>query len=243
MIKIQEMNPSLTNKHVCVIGGTAGMGRAIASAASQAGAKVTIGGRSPEKTQKAADEIFVDGRAVDTTVEESILNFFAAVGEIDHLVVSASSVRSGPIKELPVSDAELTFRSKFFGPYLCAKHARITADGSITFFSGILSRRPALNTSVLSAVNAAVEALGRSLAFELAPIRVNTISPGLTRDTAAFDSMSPEAREQMFQAVGTRLPVGRVGIPGDLAQAALFLMTTPFVTGITLDVDGGGLLA
>jgi NAD(P)-dependent dehydrogenase (short-subunit alcohol dehydrogenase family) len=84
--------------------------------------------------------------------------------------------------------------------------------------------------------------MGRALARDLAPTRVNTISPGLTRDTAAFNAMPAEAREGMFAAVGAALPAGRVGLPTDIANAALFLMTTPFVTGITLDVDGGGLL-
>ncbi len=232
----------LGEKHVCVIGGTAGMGRAIAVAAIQAGARVSIGGRSQEKCEKAAREISATGRAIDISVEESVRTFFESMGEIDHLVISASGVRTGPLKELALADAEFTFRSKFFGPYLCAKHASIAAGGSITFFSGILSRRPGANDAVLAGVNAAVEAMGRALARDLAPLRVNTISPGLTRDTAAFDSMSPEAREGMFQAVAAKLPVGRVGLPVDIANAALFLMTTSFVTGITLDVDGGGLL-
>lgn len=218
------------------------MGRAIAAAALQAGARVTIGGRSQEKAEKSAAEISAQGLIIDTTNEESVRAFFEATGYIDHLVVSASSVRTGALKELPLTDAEFTFRSKFFGPYLCAKHVRISSNGSITFFSGILSRRPGSNDAVLAGVNAAVEAMGRALARDLAPIRVNTISPGLTRDTAAFDAMPPDARQGMFQVVGAKLPVGRVGLPSDIANAALFLMTTPFVTGITLDVDGGGLL-
>lgn len=236
------MNRNLETKHVCVVGGTAGMGRAIAEVAIAAGARVTIGGRHPDKTTKVAAEIGAQGVAIDITSEDSVRSFFDAAGELDHLVISASSVRTGSLKDLPLADAEFTFRSKFFGPYLCARHARIPRDGSITLFSGILSRRPGTNDAVLAGVNAAVEAMGRALARDLAPVRVNTISPGLTRDTAAFDAMPAEARNQMFEAVGARLPAGRVGLPGDIANAALFLMTTPFVTGITLDVDGGGLL-
>lgn len=236
------MNAKLENQNVCVVGGTAGMGLAIARAAVGAGARVVIGGRNPEKTTRIAKELGVTGRAVDTTDEASVQAFFEATGEIAHLVITASSVKTGPISELPLADAEATFRSKFFGPYLCAKHARIASGGSITFFSGILSRRPGANDAVLAGVNAAVEAMGRALARDLAPVRVNTISPGLTRGTEAFAGMPPEAREGMFAAVGARLPVGRVGTPEDIANAALFLMTTPFVTGITLDVDGGGLL-
>jgi len=220
------------------------MGRAIAEAAASQGATVLLTSRSAEKAATAAAEIAgkVAGRAIDTSSEDSVRAYFAEAGEIDHLVISASAVKTGPLAELPLADAMATFQSKFFGPYLCAKYAKVRPGGSITFFSGILSRRPGRNDAVLAGVNAAVEAMGRALARDLAPTRVNTISPGLTRDTAAFDAMPVEAREGMFAAVGAALPAGRVGLPSEIANAALFLMTTPFVTGITLDVDGGGLL-
>ncbi len=174
--------------------------------------------------------------------EDSVREFFAAVGSIDHLIVTASSVRTGTLKDLSLADGEFTFRSKFFGPYLCAKYARMKPTGSITFFSGILSRRPGHNDVVLAGVNAAVEAMGRALARDLAPIRVNTISPGMTRGTSAYLSMPEAAREGMYSSIATRLPLGRVGTPEDIANATLMLMTNGFITGVTLDVDGGGVL-
>jgi NAD(P)-dependent dehydrogenase (short-subunit alcohol dehydrogenase family) len=175
--------------------------------------------------------------------EDSAREFFEATGTLDHLVVSGSAVKTGTLAELSFADAEFTFRSKFFGPYLCAKHARIQPSGSITLFSGILSRRPGHNDSILAPVNAAVEALGRALARDLAPVRVNTLSPGMTRDTGAYLGMPEAAREGMYALIANNLPVGRVGTPSDIAEAALLLMTNPFITGVTLDVDGGGLLS
>ena len=232
----------MKNQVVAVIGGTSGMGLAVAKLASERGARVIVGSRSQEKVSAAASDIGCEGRVVDAMNEESVREFFAATGTLDHLVVSGSAVKSGTLAELPLADAEFTFRSKFFGPYLCAKHARIQPAGSITLFSGILSRRPGHNDSILAPVNAAVEALGRALARDLAPVRVNTLSPGMTRDTGAYLGMPESAREGMFASIAKNLPVGRVGTPADIAEAALLLMTNPFITGVTLDVDGGGLL-
>jgi len=96
---------------------------------------------------------------------------------------------------------------------------------------------------VPASVNAAVEALGRALAKELAPVRVNVISPGLTAGSGAYLNMPEAAREVMYTSVSRRLPVGRVGCPEDIADAALMLMTNGFITGVVLDVDGGGLIA
>ncbi len=236
------MNTMLADQTVVVIGGTSGMGLAIAALAVSNGAAVTIGSRSPEKVASTAKDLGVSGRPIDTTDEASVQEFFTAVGAVDHLIVTGSSVRTGTLKDAPLADGEFTFRSKFFGPYLCAKHANMSPTGSITLFSGILSRRPGLNDAVLAGVNAAVEAMGRALARDLAPVRVNTISPGMTRGTAAYLSMPEAAREGMYSSIASRLPIQRVGTGEDIAQATLMLMTNGFITGVTLDVDGGGIL-
>lgn len=218
------------------------MGLSIAKLALEAGAAVTIGSRSPDKVSATAQTLGCQGRVIDTTDETSVQEFFSAVGAIDHLAIPGSSVRTGSLREASLADGEFTFRSKFFGPYLCARHAQIKSTGSITFFSGILSRRPGLNDAVLAGVNAAVEAMGRALARDLAPVRVNTISPGMTRDTGAYLAMGEAAREGMYASIAQKLPVGRVGTGEDLAHATLMLMTNGFITGVTLDVDGGGVL-
>jgi len=236
------MNSELKNQSVIVVGGTSGMGLAIARLAISRGASVTVASRSPEKVAAVATELGAAGKPLDTTDEASVREFFAEAGPVDHLVVTGSSVRTGTLKDAPLADGEFTFRSKFFGPYLCAKYAQMKPTGSITLFSGILSRRPGQNDAVLAGVNAAVEAMGRALARDLAPVRVNTLSPGMTRGTGAYLSMPEAAREGMYSAISARLPVGRVGTAEDIAEATLMLMTNRFITGVTLDVDGGGVL-
>ncbi len=239
------MNQVLKEKTVVVIGGSSGMGLAVAARSARAGARVVIASRSQDKLKAAAAQVGGDvhWQVVDTTEEPSVADLFERLGAVDHLVIPGSSVKTGSLRELPLADGLYTMQSKFWGPYLCAKHARINPEGSITFFSGILSRRPGPNDAVLASVNAAVEALGRALAKDLAPVRVNVISPGMTAGTGAYLKMPEAAREGMFTAIAERLPAGRVGRPEDIAAAALMLMTSGFITGIVLDVDGGGLIA
>ena len=131
--------------------------------------------------------------------------------------------------------------SKFWGPYRAIKAAQMQPTGSITLFSGVLSRKPSPDMVAVAAINAAVEGLGRALAVELAPVRVNVISPGLVK-TAAYDGMSDEQREGIYQTAAAHLPVRRVGEPEDIADMALQIMTNPYLTGAVLDIDGGSLL-
>lgn len=236
---------NILGKRMVVIGGTAGIGHAVASLGAAYGATVTVASRSRKKVNDAVQSISgnVSGRVLDMTCESSVQAFFGAMREIDYLIVTASAVTRGGIATLPLSDALAMMQSKFWGPYLCAKYAQVVPDGSITLFSGVLSRRPGSSDAALSAVNSAVEGLGRALALELAPVRVNTVSPGLTSGTDAFAALTEEAKHTMFDAVARNLPVGRVGTPFDIASATLSLATNPFMTGIVLDVDGGYLLS
>jgi NAD(P)-dependent dehydrogenase (short-subunit alcohol dehydrogenase family) len=221
------------------------MGFAIATAAARAGATVLIAGRSESRLKEAASQIGsgVNWHTVDCTDETAVKNLFSAVGPIDHLAIPGSAVKTGALKKLPVADAKSSMDSKFFGPYLAVKEAEIKPQGSIILFSGILSRRPDKGSPILAAINSAVETLGKALAVELAPIRVNVISPGMTRDTGAYLGMPEQAREDMFAAVAQSLPVKRVGLPSDIASVAIALMANSLITGTVIDVDGGGLLS
>jgi NAD(P)-dependent dehydrogenase (short-subunit alcohol dehydrogenase family) len=233
----------LKSQKIIVVGGGSGMGFAIARAAAAAGADVVLGGRSLEKLQRASESLgpHASAAAIDMTDPASVAVFFKAQGKVDHLVITASSVKTGSIHDLAFTDALASMQSKFWGPYLCARHAQLNPKGSLTLFSGILSRKPAPGLAALAGINAAVEGLGRALALELAPVRVNVISPGLT-DTGVYDSMPTEKRKAFFEGTARSLPTGRIGQPQDIAAAALMLMTNGFVTGVTLDVDGGGSL-
>jgi NAD(P)-dependent dehydrogenase (short-subunit alcohol dehydrogenase family) len=233
----------IENESVVIIGGSSGMGLAIAKEAADAGAAVIIAGRSQGKLDQASRVIAGDVASyiVDLSEEGSVKKLFQSIGLFDHLVITGSSVKTGQLRELSLADARASMDSKFWGAYMAAGHAQIRPKGSITFFSGILSRRPSSGLASLAAINAAVEALGRALALELAPIRVNVVSPGLT-DTPAYATMPDDARTGMFAAVAKRLPVGRVGKPEDIASLTLELMRNSFLTGLVVDVDGGAML-
>ena len=188
-----------------IIGGSSGIGLAIAKEVVDAGAEVTIASRSQDKLDQARRAIAGDvaARTVDVSDELSVKRFFSEVGPFDHLVVSGCSIKTGPVRELSLGDARDSMDSKFWGQYMAARYAQVRPKGSITLFSGILSRRPSFGVANLAATNAAVEAMGRALAIELAPVRVNVISPGLT-DTPAYLGMSTDARSAKFSAEAKR---------------------------------------
>lgn len=234
---------TLEGKRILIIGGSSGMGLAVAQAAADAGADVIIAGRSVEKLQEAKKRISggVEAVQIDVTDAASIDSAFARIGPIDHLVISGSTVAAGDIRSIKFSDAQATFDSKFWGAYRAVRAATLTQGGSVVLFSGIFSRRPTPGYSTVSAVNGAIEALGRGLALELAPVRVNVISPGLT-DTPAYAAMPEAQRKVFFSAAADRMPVKRIGRPADIAMAVLFLLENEITTGVVLDVDGGSAL-
>ncbi len=235
----------LQGQTIAVVGGGSGIGKAIAARALNDGAEVIVSSRNKAKL----DAVIADFRAgtalpVDMTDDGSVASWAGALPQLDHLVISASSAAHGPFSNLPEADLRGMFDAKFFGPYATARAAlaKIRKGGSITFFSGVLSRRPGMNCSGLGAVNGAVEALTRGLALELGPnIRVNCLSPGMVR-SEAYDGMDPAARETMYEATGESLPVGRVGFVEEQSEAALFLMNNTYTTGVVLDVDGGHMI-
>jgi NAD(P)-dependent dehydrogenase (short-subunit alcohol dehydrogenase family) len=234
------------NQTVVVIGGSAGMGKAIAQAVSEEGGTVIIGGRSQEKMDQALVSMgsLARGIVVDNTDSASIQRFFQQTGPIDHLVLPGSSVKGGAFHQMSWEDAQFSMNSKFWGQYLAVQAATFNSKGaSVVLFSGVLSDRPSSGHALLAAINAGVEGLGRALAIELAPVRVNTISPGLVAETDAYKGMSETARASMYEGAAKHLPVGHVGSPDEIAQAALMLMHNTYITGVTLRVDGGAVIA
>jgi NAD(P)-dependent dehydrogenase (short-subunit alcohol dehydrogenase family) len=202
----------------------------------KAGAAVTIASRSQVKLDFALAGLgkATKGRQLDTTDHAAVESFFAGEAAWDHVV--------GPVRKLSLSEARATMDSKFWGAYHVARSAKFREYGSLCLISGFRSVRPSTNTVLQGAVNAALEALVRGLALELAPIRVNAVSPGLIA-TPLWASMAEAEREAMFASAAERLPVGRIGQSSDIANAVLFLASTPFSTGSTVVVDGGGTIA
>ena len=232
------------DKHVLVIGGSSGIGQAAAKAFAEAGAAVTIASRHEDKLAAAAEAIGGNVRVavLDTTDASAVEAFFADEGEFDHVVVSAAQTPTGAVRELALDAARSALESKFWGAYHVARFARIAQGGSLTLVSGFLGTRPSCNAVLQGAINAALESLGRGLALELAPVRVNTVSPGLIA-TPLWSKLGDDARRDLFQATAERLPARRVGQPEDVARAIVYLAATPFATGSTVLVDGGGAIA
>jgi NAD(P)-dependent dehydrogenase (short-subunit alcohol dehydrogenase family) len=233
----------LDGKRIVVVGGSSGIGLASARALAEAGARVVIAGRSEERLEAARRSTLapIETHRVDITKETSIDRLFDFAGRLDHLVITASEAVLGRFLELDVAAARRFFDSKFWGPYAVARRAAVQIDpaGSITFFSGAAGSKASPGFSCGSAINAAVEALARSLAVELAPIRVNTVSPGLI-DTPAWGALMPEPeRDALFENMTAKLPAGRIGRPDDVAQAVLYLVQNTYTSGTTLFVDGG----
>jgi len=241
---------TLTESRALIVGGGSGIGLATAALLLREGGDVWISGRTEAKLQAGLAKLaagdraralpfdMTDGAAVDAALSR------LPDDSIDYLIVTASSAVHGPFETLPIEDAQAMFASKFWGPYRLAKTAlpKLRNGGSITFFSGVLSRRPGLNCSGLGAVNAAVEGLTRGLALELGPrLRVNCISPGMVR-TEAYSGMPGDMREKMYRETGASLPIGRVGEADEIAQAVHFAATNPYFTGQILDVDGGHMI-
>ena len=236
------------SKNVLIVGGSSGIGAATARAFAELGAPVTIASRNQEKLDATAAEIKAStGSAVRTAVldtgdEAAVERFFAETGPYDHVVVSAAQTPGGPARTLALADAYTAMDSKFWGAYRVARAVRINDGGSLTLVSGFLSVRPSKSSVLQGAINAALEALARGLALELSPVRVNTVSPGMIA-TPLWSKLGDEARQSMFDNTAARLPARRVGQPEDIANAVIYLASTPYATGSTVLVDGGGAIA
>jgi len=233
---------TLESKIVVVLGGSSGMGLATAKAAAAEGAQVVITGRSQEKLTAANAQLPPGSRsaALDVADEAGTRSLFEQLGHIDHLFITAGSVTLGAGLSADTEKLRPAMDTRFWGALYAAKYgaAQMKDGGSITLMSGVSAWRPRPGASVGAASCGAVEAFARSLAIELAPIRVNTIQPGFI-DTPLIDELVGERKSDLIAMQSARLPVKRIGTPEDIADAVLFLMKNGFVTGITLTVDGG----
>ncbi|RUU64209.1 SDR family oxidoreductase [Mesorhizobium sp. M2C.T.Ca.TU.009.01.2.1] len=236
----------MDKQRILVVGGSSGMGLALAKRCLAEGAHVIVAGRGEAKLSAAREALgrrdTLETAVADIGREDEVAALFRRIGRLDHIVSTAGAIEGAYrlLPEVELSAAQRVVESKFYGPLLLAKHGApiLPPSGSLTFVSGIAAYRPAARGSVVAAVNAALEGLVRALAVELAPIRVSAVSPGWV-DTPIWEFVAGDRKAETLAAMAERLPAGRVGRPEDIADAIRFLIGNGFTTGETLHVEGG----
>ncbi|MGN9840816.1 SDR family oxidoreductase [Nonomuraea sp. H19] len=231
---------------VVIVGGTSGIGLATAVRLAAGGAEVVVTGRSRERVQAALKQLGdqASGQAVDACDTDAMRALFAGLGAIDHLVVTVTRRGGGGPLSTLTRDGLLDAVEGKLAPHLLTAQAALDVlapEGSITFVTAASAGAPFPGIAALAAVNGAIEAAVPGLAVELAPIRVNAVSPGVI-DTEWWSEAGDAARAAFFEAAAASSPAGRVGTPDDVAAAIEYAVRNTFVTGTVLTVDGGGRL-
>jgi len=240
---MEKIDSGLKGKKVVVLGGSSGIGLEVSRQAEQLGAQVVIASSSAERVKQAVAEIGgkTTGQALDLSDEAAIEKFFEGLGPIDQLVYTAAdSLHVSDLATTDLKAARKAFELRFWSVLAAVKYAtpHIRKGGAITLTTGIYGQRPVKGIPIVASIATMLEGLTRALAIDLAPIRVNCVSPGVVR-TKLWDSMPEEQREAFFEATGKQMLVGRVGEPEEIAQTYLYLMQQGYSTGQTVIVDGG----
>jgi NAD(P)-dependent dehydrogenase (short-subunit alcohol dehydrogenase family) len=232
-------------KRAVVIGGSSGIGFAVAEALQNQHAEVIVVSSNKEKVETAVKRLSNGARgfAVNVRDEAEVARFFSLLGSFDHLVFTAGdwgSFGGSTLEELDLAKAGDVFAVRFWGALSAIKHAHktISPNGSITLTDGMIAHRPRKGAAVSTAMAGAIEHLVQGLAVELAPVRVNAVCPGLVR-TEIWNSIPEDQREARTKRMTERQPLPRAGEPSELAEAYLYLMRGGYTTGQVLRVDGG----
>ncbi len=238
---------NLKGKKVVILGGSSGIGLATAKAAAAEGAELVIASSNQQRVDKALKELPAGSKGfpVDLTNEQAVQGFFNQLGSFDHLIYTAGeSLQLINIADVAIADAKQFFNLRYWGAFTAVKYAApyINKNGSIVLTSGIASLRPpGAGWSLGASICAAMEGFNRAMAIELAPVRVNLVSPGVVK-TNLWSNMTDAEREGMYNGIGNNLPVKRVGEAEDIAQTYLYLMQQQYGTGQVIVVDGGSVL-
>ena len=236
---------SLQTQNVVIIGGTSGIGLSAAIIARSAGANVWAASRSEDRiNQCRADHPDISFPQLDTHDVDGLKSLFESVGSIDHIIGAATGADRtiAPFMDQTHEQFSEAF-NKFWGYTHVARQGvpYLTDKGSLTLVSGFPARKYGPNMPALGCTGAASETLSRFLAAEIAPKRVNVVAPG-TIDTGMWDAMPAERRNAMYEAAGARVPLGRVGTSEEVASSIIHVITNPYITGATIDVNGGQFL-
>lgn len=233
----------LTGTFTAVIGGSTGVGLETARLTAEAGGRVAITGRNRDKLERAKAAIAGDVsiHPFDGRDSDAMAAFFDEIGPLDHLVLTMNTGGGmAPLTELDDARFRMVFDNKFW-PYVNAvRHAMtsLTETGSVVLVTGAAARKAVPGATGIAATNGALMAMLGPLTLELAPRRINAVSPGVI-DTPYWETVTEDRRDALFEMAANQLPVGRVGTPEEVAEAVLFAMTNRFTTGAIIDCDGG----
>jgi NAD(P)-dependent dehydrogenase (short-subunit alcohol dehydrogenase family) len=227
---------------VVAIGGSLGIGLETARLAREEGADVILVARDPERLQRAGHDLGARSiAAFDATDFKQLAKFFGELpGPIDHVLVTGPGPYYAPLSEFDLAKARRDVESHLWLPIEVARNAvgKVRPGGTLLFMGGTGGRRTDKGFALIGALTAALPALTRNLAFELAPIRVNLIAAGFV-DTPLSAALLGDQLDSRREQLRTTLPIRRVVGPADIAALAVHLMTNTAVTGATFDIDGG----
>jgi NAD(P)-dependent dehydrogenase (short-subunit alcohol dehydrogenase family) len=245
-MSVSACERGLNGKRVVCLGGTSGIGYAVAERSAQEGASVVVVSSRQEKVDRAISRLNhdVEGYAVDLTNEAQVRQLFNDLGQFDHLVFSAGDpLPPASLPSMDVDAARQLFNLRYWGALMAAKYGsgHIKEGGSITLVSGTTGMRPRKGLTIGASLCGATEALTRALAVELAPLRVNAVCLGFMR-TEMWNGIPDAQRNAMFESIANAIPAGRVGEPGDAAETFLYLMREQYSTGQIIVLDGGFVL-
>ncbi|WP_145024738.1 SDR family oxidoreductase [Paenibacillus sp. Y412MC10] len=237
------MEQSLKGQRAIIMGGTSGMGLASARLLVEWGADVVVTGRDQAKLETALQHLGqgAKGEQLNAASYEDLKSFYERQGSIDHLVIAVSGAKGGGnFRELSLDELRKGFDAKFWPQVMSAQLSlnTLSDNGSITFLTSISARSYAPGNAGLTAINAALESMVPILAQELAPVRVNAISPGVV-DTPWWNWLPEDQKNAAHDFYKEKSPVNRIGQPEDIAKAVRYLIDNTFVTGTVLEVDGG----
>jgi NAD(P)-dependent dehydrogenase (short-subunit alcohol dehydrogenase family) len=233
--------PELTGQRVVIIGGSSGIGLETARRARAEGAELTLTARSPDRLHRVGLELGASVAAFDALDFDRLDRFFDELPTpVDHVMVTGPGPYYAPLGDFDFDEGRRDVDAHLWLPMHVARNAvgRVRSGGTLLFIGGTGGRRAGLGFALISALTAATPAMAKSLAVELAPIRVNVIAAGFV-DTPLSASLLGDDLEQRREQLRTTLPIGRVVGPADIAAVAVHLMTNTAITGATYDIDGG----
>jgi NAD(P)-dependent dehydrogenase (short-subunit alcohol dehydrogenase family) len=237
-----QRKPELLGQTVVVIGGSAGIGLETARRARAEGAKLILTARNRERLERAAGEIgALSTAAFDANDPTSLERFFRDLPTpIDHVMVTAGRPYYGRLVDMDFAQARRALDEHLLLALQVARHAadKVRRGGTLLFMGGTSGRRAAAGFALISALTAAMPAMTKNLALELAPVRVNLIAAGFV-DTPLSASLLGDELENRRNQLRATLPIRRVVGPADVAALAAHIMINTALTGVTYDVDGG----